>query len=174
MAAAGRLVFVSNYGNAHVRSSDLTNNPGNTLSAIDLAHPDSAPAIIDLGAGRCAPHGLAVSPDQQRLYVTCEGRQEVLALDVPAGKSCTPSASIRQGLTCCRVARRGTGVCHELLAWDGDRPGSDARRIVAHVATGSGTEGIGISPDGRHIYTSSVYINEIVKIDTTHSAGGRA
>jgi hypothetical protein len=27
----------------------------------------------------------------------------------------------------------------------------NARRIVAHVATGPGTEGIGISPDGRHI-----------------------
>jgi YVTN family beta-propeller protein len=41
-----------------------------------------------------------------------------------------------------------------------------ARRILAQIATGSGTEGISLSPDGRHVYTSSVYINEIVKIDT--------
>ena len=41
-----------------------------------------------------------------------------------------------------------------------------AKRILAQIETGSGTEGIGLSPDGRHVYTSSVYINEIVKIDT--------
>lgn len=74
-AAAGRVVFVSNYGSAHVRSSDLADRPGNTLSAIDSAHPDRAPETIELGAGRCAPHGLAVSRDHQRLYVTCEARQ---------------------------------------------------------------------------------------------------
>jgi YVTN family beta-propeller protein len=40
-----------------------------------------------------------------------------------------------------------------------------ARRILAQISTGSGTEGISLSPDDRHVYTSSVYINEIVKID---------
>jgi YVTN family beta-propeller protein len=48
-------------------------------------------------------------------------------------------------------------------------------RILAQIATGSGTEGIGISPDGRYIYTSSVYVNEIVRIDTsTLQVVGRA
>jgi len=86
-AAAGPLVFVSNYGNAHVRSSDLTNDPGNTLSLVDLSRPDAAAEAIDLGPGRCAPHGLAVSRDQQRLYVTCEGRQEVVVVDVTTRRS---------------------------------------------------------------------------------------
>jgi YVTN family beta-propeller protein len=81
-AAAGSLVFVSNYGSAHVRSSDLTDNPGNTLSVVDLSRLDAPAQAIDLGPGRCAPHGLSVSRDQQRLYVTCEGRQEVLVVDV--------------------------------------------------------------------------------------------
>lgn len=35
VAAAGPLVFVSNYGNGHVRSSDLTDDPGNALSVVD-------------------------------------------------------------------------------------------------------------------------------------------
>ena len=49
------------------------------------------------------------------------------------------------------------------------------RRILAQIATGSGTEGIGLSPDGRRAYTSSVYVNEIVKIDTdTLQVVGRA
>jgi DNA-binding beta-propeller fold protein YncE len=77
VAAAGGLVFVSNYGSAHVRSSDLTNDPGHRLSVVDVSHADSVAEAIDLGPGRCAPHGLAVSDDARRLYVTCEGRQEV-------------------------------------------------------------------------------------------------
>jgi YVTN family beta-propeller protein len=176
VVAAGQLVFVSNYGSAHVRSSDLTNNPGNTLSAIDLARPDSAPAIIDLGAGRCAPHGLAVSPDQRRLYVTCEGRQEVLALDVPSRKI-LHAIPINQAGSHMLVVSPDGARGYVTNFWHGTVTVLDlnARRIVAHLATGSGTEGIGISPDGRHIYTSSVYINEIVKIDTsTRQVVGRS
>ena len=36
VAAAGQLVFVATYGSGHVRSSDLTNDPGNTLSLVGL------------------------------------------------------------------------------------------------------------------------------------------
>lgn len=50
-------------------------------------------------------------------------------------------------------------------------PGGSSRRL----ATGAGTEGISISPDDRHVYASSVYINEIVKIDAdTLQVVGRA
>ena len=47
----------------------------------------------------------------------------------------------------------------------------NTKRILAQIATGSGTEGIGISPDGRYIYTSSVHSNEIVRIDTSTLSG---
>jgi YVTN family beta-propeller protein len=51
----------------------------------------------------------------------------------------------------------------------------NSRRILAQIATGTGTEGIGISPDGRYVYTSSVHINELVRIDTsTLEVVGRA
>ena len=51
----------------------------------------------------------------------------------------------------------------------------DTKRILAQIATGSGTEGIGISPDGRYIYTSSVYINEIRGRDRhEHATSSRA
>jgi DNA-binding beta-propeller fold protein YncE len=168
VAAVGRVVFVSNYGNAHVRSSDLTNEPGNTLSAIDLARPDSAPEIIDLGAGRCAPHGLAVSRDQRRLYVTCEGRQEVLAIDVPS-RRILHAIPTNQAGSHMLVVSADDARAYVTNFWHGTVTVLDlnARRILAQIATGSGTEGIGISPDGRHIYTSSVYINELVRIDTS-------
>jgi YVTN family beta-propeller protein len=176
VAAAGRVVFVSNYGNAHVRSSALTNRPGNTLSAIDLARPDRAPEIIDLGTGRCAPHGLAVSRDQQRLYVTCEGRQEVLAIDVPS-RRILHAISTNQAGSHMLVVSADDARAYVTNFWHGTVTVLDlnAKRILAQIATVSGTEGIGISPDSRHIYTSSVYINEIVRIDTsTLQVVGRA
>ena len=176
VAVAGRLVFVSNYGNAHVRSSDLTNKPGNTLSVIDLARQDSAPELIDLGAGRCAPHGLAVSRDERRLYVTCEGRQELLAIDVPTRRILHAIPTDQAGSHMLVVSADGARA-YVTNFWHGTVTvlDLDARRILAQIATGSGTEGIGISPDGQDVYTSSVYINELVRIDTkTLQVVGRA
>ena len=112
--------------------------------------------------------GLTVSPDQRRLYVTCEGRQEVLAIDVPSRKV-LHAIRINQAGSHMLVVSPDGARAYVTNFWHGTVTVLDlnARRIVAHVATGSGTEGIGISPDGRYIYTSSVYINEIVKIDTS-------
>ena len=117
VATAGPLVFLSNYGSAHVRSSDLTNDPGNTLSVVDLSRSDAATEAIDLGPGRCAPHGLAVSRDRQRLYVTCEGRQEVLAVDVKSRRIVHAIPTNQAGSHMLATFRRWvTGVCDELLA----------------------------------------------------------
>ena len=176
VAAAGPLVFVSNYGSGHVRSSDLTNNPGNTLSVVDLSRPDAAAESIDLGAGRCAPHGMAVSRDRQRLYVTCEGRQEVIAVDVKTRKILHAIPTNQAGSHMLVVSADGSRA-YVTNFWHGTVSVLDlqARRILTQIATGSGTEGISLSPDGRHVYTSSVYVNEIVKIDTgTLQVVGRA
>jgi YVTN family beta-propeller protein len=176
VAAAGPLVFVSNYGSAHVRSSDLTNSPGNTLSVVDLSRPDAAAEAIDLGPGRCAPHGLAVSRDQQRLYVTCEGRQEVLVVDVTSRRILHAIPTNQAGSHMLALSADGSRA-YVTNFWHGTVSVLDlqARRILAQIATGSGTEGIGLSSDDRHAYTSSVYVNEIVKIDTdTLQVVGRA
>jgi YVTN family beta-propeller protein len=176
VAAAGSLVFVSNYGNAHVRSSNLTDNPGNTLSVVDLSRLDAPAQAIDLGPGRCAPHGLSVSRDQQRLYVTCEGRQEVLVVDVTSRRILHAIPTNQAGSHMLALSANGSRA-YVTNFWPGTVSVLDlrARRILAQIATGSGTEGIGLSPDDRHAYTSSVYVNEIVKIDTgTLQVVGRA
>jgi len=168
VVAAGQRVFISNYGSAHVRSSDLTDDPGNTLSVVDLDRPGSTAETIDLGAGRCAPHGLAVSRDQQLLYVTCEGRQEVLVIDASSLQILHATPTNQAGSHMIVVSADGSRA-YVSNFWHGTVSVLDlhARSILGHVATGSGTEGIGLSPDGRHAYASSVYINEIVKIDAS-------
>lgn len=167
VVAAGQRVFISNYGSAHVRSSDLTDNPGNTLSFVDLDRPGSTAETIDLGAGRCAPHGLAVSRNQQRLYVTCEGRQEVLVIDASSQQILHGIPTNQAGSHMIVVSADGSRA-YVSNFWHGTVTVLDlhAKGILGHVTTGMGTEGIGVSPDGRHVYASSVYINEVVKIDT--------
>ncbi len=167
VAAAGSLVFVSNYGSAHVRSSDLTNVPGNTVSVIDLSRREDAAQTIDFGPGRCAPHGLAVSRDRRQIFITCEGRQEVLVLDVTSRRLLHAIATNQAGSHMLVLSGDGARA-YVTNFWHGTMSVLDlrAKRILAQIETGSGTEGIGLSPDDRYAYTSSVYINEIVKIDT--------
>jgi DNA-binding beta-propeller fold protein YncE len=168
VAAAGPVVFISNYGGAHVRSSDLTNEPGNTLSVVDLTQPESATETIDLGSGRCAPHGLAASRDRQRLYVTCEGRMEVVVVDVPSRTIVHTIPTHQAGSHMIVVSADGSRA-YVSNFWHGTVSVLDlrSRRILAQVLTGAGTEGIGLSPDGRYAYASSVYVNEVLTIDTT-------
>ncbi len=176
VAVAGPLVFVSNYGSAHVRSSDLTNDPGNTLSLVDLSRPDAAAEAIDFGPGRCAPHGLAVSRDRARLYVTCEGRQEVLVVEIASRRIVQAMATNQAGSHMLALSADGTRA-YVSNFWHGTVSVLDlqAGRLLTQIATGTGTEGISVAPDDRHVYTSSVYINEIVKIDTrTLQVVGRA
>jgi YVTN family beta-propeller protein len=108
-----------------------------------------------------------VSRELHRIYVTCEGRQEVLVIDVSSRRILHAIPTNQAGSHMLAVSPDGARA-YVTNFWHGTLSVLDlqARRIVAQVATGSGTEGIGLSPDDRYVYTSSVYINEIVKIDT--------
>jgi YVTN family beta-propeller protein len=174
--AAQGLVFVSNYGSAYVRSSALTDVPGNTLSVIDLSRPEAPVETIDLGPGRCAPHGLAATGDERRVYVTCEVRQEILAIDV-ATRTVLHAIPTNQAGSHMLVVTADGARAYVANFWHGTVSVLDlrARSIIAQVATAAGTEGISLSPDERHLYTSSAYDNDISKIDTrTFQVVGRA
>jgi YVTN family beta-propeller protein len=166
-AAAQGVVFVSNYGSAYIRSSDVADRPGNTLSAVDLSRAGPRAEVVDLGPGRCAPHGLAASPDERRLYITCEGRQEILVMDVATRTIDHAIPTNQAGSHMLVVSASGTRA-YVANFWHGTVSVLDlqARKIVAHVKTGEGTEGIGLSPDDRYLYTASPVRNEIVKVDT--------
>lgn len=166
-AVAQNLVFVSNYGSAYIRSFALDDIPGNTLSVIDLKEPQKPARSIDLGPGRCGPHGLAVSFDQKRLYITCEIRQEILVMDV----------STQTVIKALPTNQAGS----HLLALSSDESkvfvgnffhgtisviDINLQKILAQIPVGKGSEGIGISPDDKFVYAASPILNEVIKIDT--------
>lgn len=158
--------FVSNYGSAHIRSSDLSNQPGNTISVIPLS--DSQPTSeIDLGPARCAPHGLAVSKDGRRLYVTCEGRHEIAVVDVTAARI-SHFIPTNQSGSHLIVISSDEARAYVSNFWHGTVSVIDlkARGLIEQIRTGRGSEGIGLTADDRFVFVTRVEDNELVKLDT--------
>jgi YVTN family beta-propeller protein len=148
----GRTAFVSNYG------------AGDSVSVIDVAARREL-RKIDLGPGR-DPHGLRVSRDGTRLYVTAEGERAVLEIDVATEKVL-------------RTFKTGQEVSHMVaLAPDGGRLYTanirngtvtvldlDRGVVVAQIAAGPGCEGIDVTPDGGTIWTANKYADTVSVID---------
>lgn len=88
-----------------------------------------------------------MSRDQQRLYVTCEGRQEVLIVDVASRRILHAIPTNQAGSHMLALSADGSRA-YVTNFWHGTVSVLDlrARRILAQVATGSGTEGISLSP----------------------------
>jgi YVTN family beta-propeller protein len=139
----GKWAFAANY-----------EGPGDNISILDLKAREEK-GRIRLDPYR-RPHGLAISKDGTRLYVTCEANQSVLEIETATGKIV-------------RVFPTGQRITHMLaLAPDGRRlyaanigSGSVtvldlmAGRAVAHIATGAGCEGIDVAPDGKEIWATN-------------------
>lgn len=165
-AVAQNFIFVSNYGSAYVRSSALNDTPGNTLSVIDLTQPKKHPETINLGPGRCGPHGFAVSPNQEHIYVTCEVRQEILELAVATHKV-IDSFPTNQAGSHLLVLNSDESKAFVGNFFHGTISVLDLKnhKIIAQIPVAKGTEGIGISPDNKYIYVTSPLSNELIKID---------
>ncbi len=158
--------FVSNYGSAHVRSSSLNDQPGNSISVIPLN--SSGPiSTIELGSARCAPHGMAVSKDGHRLYVTCEGRNQIAVVDLEAARVSHFLSTNQAGSHLIVISSDETRA-YVTNFWHGTVSVIDIkkRQLIAQVFTGRGSEGIGITSDNNYVFVTRVEDNEVVKVDT--------
>jgi YVTN family beta-propeller protein len=161
----GRLAYISNYG-----------GPGSalhTLTVIDLVKQTPL-AAIDLGPLR-SPHGLAYAGG--KLYFTAETAKAIGRYDPATGK-------VDWVL--------GTGLDRTHMIWvsgDGERiyttsPGSGTVSLIQHtstaggdvsrpdggwritnVATGPGSEGFDISPDGKLLWAAAAAAGTISAVD---------
>lgn len=159
-------VYTSNYGSAHIRSSDLKNKPGNTITVLPLTDPTHS-FEIDLGPARCAPHGMALSADGHWLYVTCEGRNEIAVVDTTT-RSLSHTLPTNQAGSHLIVLSSNGERAYVSNFWHGtvsvfDLPG---RRLIAQIQVGRGCEGIGLSLDDQSLFITRVEDNELLKIDT--------
>jgi len=175
----GRTAFVANYGAYRLfREGEKPQlERGHTLSVIDLVKREVVDTL-DLGE-YLMPHGMWVSADGRRIWVTSEATQTVLEVDL-ATKQTVSTWKTGQEISHMLVpapdesklyvANIGSGSCTII-----DR----ASGKVTTVATGQGAEGIDVSPDGSQVWvtnraagTISVIDAKTGKVAETLEAGG--
>jgi len=151
----GRTAVVTNYGSR--------SRPGGSLTVIDVAAA-RAVRTIDVGAG-ARPHGIAFL-DRTRAAVTAEGAKALLVVDVARGEV---EARIETGQEIAHmvavtpdgrrafVANIGSGTVTAV-----DVPG---RRVLAHVPTGEGAEGVAVTPDGREAWVTNRAADTLSVVD---------
>lgn len=161
----GGFAYVSNYGSAHIRSTGIKDDPGNTLSIVDLA--TFKVETMDLGPSRCAPHGLVLSKEGKTLYVTCEGRHEIAVIDT-GKKVVSHFLRTNQAGSHMLVLSADETLAYVANFWLGTITVLDltARKILKQISVGRGCEGIDISDDGQDLYVSRVEDGEVIRIDT--------
>jgi YVTN family beta-propeller protein len=140
VSADGKLAFVANYGTAQ--------NPGSTISIIDLA-AQAEKGVVHLGPLR-RPHGLAVSGG--KVYFTAEANRVVASFD-PATTQIESVMGTGQATTHMVVAGKTPGQLFTANI-GGDSISVIERNNVTTIPVGKGPEGIDVSPDGRELWTA--------------------
>lgn len=162
----GTRAYVSNYGSFAIfrQGEQARSEPGKTITVLDLGSRKVA-GTIDLEEYR-QPHGIRLSRDGSRLWVTCEGNQAVLEIDPAEGK-------IR------KVWRTEQETSHMIVATRDEKKlyvaniGSGSVSVinritdeVTNLPTGPGAEGIDISPDGKEVWVTNREAHTISVIET--------
>ena len=165
----GRLAYVSNYGMYNVfREGQRVNEPGHTITVLDL-EKRAVRDTFDLGE-YTKPHGIVVSRDGRRVWVTCEGSQAVIELDATTGAVLA-------------AWKTGQEVSHMIV------PSGDERKLfvsnirsnsatvierasgkVVTLATAPGAEGIDLTPDGREVWVTNRADSSISVIDVARDS----
>jgi YVTN family beta-propeller protein len=151
----GRTAYVSNFGRYSVYPAGDTvhDKAGNTITVVDVVGRN-VKTTFDLGT-HTGPHGLVVSRGGKFLWVTTETPQSVLELDSGTGKILhmwnthqqrSHLVVVTPGETKFYVTNTVSGSVSVI-----DRPTGE----VKVIATGPGTEGIAISPDGKEVWAAS-------------------
>lgn len=143
-SADGKLAFVANYGRQ---------NPGNTISVIDLATQKQL-RRIDLGALR-RPHGIAFAAG--KVYFTAELSKLIARYD-PVANQLDWLLGTGQDLTHMLVLSKDTSkiftanIGSDTISAIESGGGKGWSQTVIRV--GKGPEGIDLSPDGKEVWTA--------------------
>jgi len=161
----GRWAFVTNYGafGLFKPGEPPQREPGNSITVIDLDRQAVARTIAL--EGYSMPHGIQVSRDAKRFWVTCEENKTVLEVEIATGTITSKWVT-------------GADVSHMLVATPDEkklyvaniRSGSvtvidRASGAVRAIPTGDGAEGIDIAPDGREVWIANRGANTVSVID---------
>jgi YVTN family beta-propeller protein len=147
----GKRAYVADYG--------TRNQPGNTISVIDVPGRLLI-STIDLGEFQ-RPHGLAISQNGRLLYVTVEENQAVLEIDT-AAESISRSFVTNQSIShmCVLTPPVANIGSRSVTVIDLDES------AVSQIEVGDGPEGIDVSPDGRFLWVANRSGGNVMVVDT--------
>jgi YVTN family beta-propeller protein len=152
----GRRAYVANYGTGP--------EPGNTISVVDVARREVV-STIDLGEFK-RPHGLAITADGRRLYVTVEANQAVIEIDT-AGERIARSFATEQRVShMCALTPDGKKLYVANIGSESVTVIDLDKAVSSQIAAGDGPEGIDVSPDGHVVWVANRGSGDIMVIDT--------
>jgi YVTN family beta-propeller protein len=181
VSSDGQTAYVSNYGAYGVfrpNEQRAPQPPGETITVLDLKEK-KVKATWPLGEFT-RPHGIVVSRDGTRLWVTVEANKAVLEIDTANGKivklwktdqetshMVVPTLDEKK----LYVSNIGSGSVTVITR---------ATSVVKTIVTAAGTEGSAISRDGKEVWVTNRGANTISVIDTatdtvkeTFDSGGK-
>ncbi|MBZ5659804.1 MAG: beta-propeller fold lactonase family protein [Acidobacteriia bacterium] len=176
----GRTAYVSNFGRYSVYPPGDTEHDkaGDTITVVDLVNR-KVKTTFDLGT-HTGPHGMTASHDGKFLWVTSETPQAVLELDSATGKilHVWNTNQMRSHMIVVTPDEKKFYVTNTV---------SGSVSVIDHgsgevkiLATGPGTEGIAISPDGKEVWAASradakieIISTATDTIETSFPSGGK-
>lgn len=168
----GRVAYVTNYGSFAIfrneqQAEQRRMEPGHTITVLDLKKK-AVVATWDLGEYR-QPHGIAVSENGKRVWVTAEANQAVLELDAKTGKilnawkteqRTSHMVVVTPNQRKLYVANIGSGSVSVV-----DRSNPFTKSAVKTIVTAPGAEGIAVLPDGSAVWVVNRASDSISEID---------
>ena len=168
----GHYVFISNRADDTISVFDTT-----TRGEIDTdGNPTNGLTRIQVGN---SPHGVALTPDQRYLFVTNDGSNDVYVVEVASFSVVSVVPAVGSAPHMVAISPDGRE------AWTGNVAGGnvtviDVQRaiddpssavvcatppVLCRIPTGSGTEGVEFTHDGRTAYAANGGTNTVTVID---------
>ncbi len=166
VSANGRTAYVANFGRFGVYPAGDTMHTvaGNTITVLDLA-ARRVKATYDLGT-RAGVHGVAISRDGTRLWVTVETPNALLELDAASGRVLATwlTGQQRSHLVLPSPDEKTFNVTNTVSGSVSiiDRVSGS----VKNIAIGNGAEGLTVSPDGSELWVARRGDNVVTIIST--------
>jgi DNA-binding beta-propeller fold protein YncE len=159
LSSDGRIAVITDYG---------TNQPGNSLTVVDVERLDVI-RTIDLGAYE-RPHGIAFLPGDEKVVVTSEAARSVIVVDVEDGtvEDALPTAQAGSHMLAlpAPAGRVWTSNVRDGTVSEIDVGTGQTTRIIDVQAQ---PEAIGITPDGVEVWVGS---NEHGTVSVVNAADG--
>jgi DNA-binding beta-propeller fold protein YncE len=143
-----------------------TQTPGNQLAIVDLAAKKVA-RTIDLGEYK-RPHGAAfIAGSSNDLVVTSEATQNVVLVDVGAGKVVGAIPTHHPGSHMLGVTRDGKHLFTSNVPYGGiSEIDLTKREFARDLEVAPATEGVAVTPDGSAVWVGSNSTGTVTVVDT--------